>query len=33
MATIAVYLASPASAYMHGQEIVIDGGITAVNPS
>ncbi|KAL4073259.1 hypothetical protein V8B97DRAFT_2023052 [Scleroderma yunnanense] len=33
MAGTAVYLASPAAGYMNGQEIVIDGGYIAVNPS
>ncbi|KAH7882023.1 hypothetical protein F5I97DRAFT_1911223 [Phlebopus sp. FC_14] len=33
MAGTVVYLASPASGYMHGQELVIDGGYLAVNPS
>ncbi len=32
MAGTAVYLASPAGGYMHGQELVIDGGYLAVNP-
>ncbi|KAH0831903.1 hypothetical protein J3R83DRAFT_12785 [Lanmaoa asiatica] len=33
MAGTAVYLASPAAGYMNGQELVIDGGYLAVNPS
>ncbi|KAG6897557.1 hypothetical protein C0992_000340 [Termitomyces sp. T32_za158] len=33
MAGTAVYLASRAGGYMNGQEIVIDGGYLAVNPS
>ncbi|KAJ8593827.1 short-chain dehydrogenase [Rhizopogon salebrosus TDB-379] len=33
MAGTAVYLASPAAAYMNGQELIIDGGYLAVNPS
>jgi len=33
MAGTAVYLASPAAGYMNGQELVIDGGYMAVNPS
>ena len=33
MAGTVVYLASRAGGYAHGQEIVIDGGYTAVNPS
>lgn len=33
MAGTAVYLASPAGCYTNGQEIVIDGGYLAVNPS
>ena len=32
MAGTVVYLASRAGGYTHGQEIVIDGGYTAVNP-
>ena len=33
MAGTVVYLASRAGGYAHGQEIVIDGGFTAANPS
>jgi NAD(P)-dependent dehydrogenase (short-subunit alcohol dehydrogenase family) len=33
MAGTVIYLASRAGGYAHGQEIVIDGGYTAVNPS
>lgn len=33
MAGTIVYLASRAGGYAHGQEIVIDGGYTDVNPS
>ena len=33
MAGTVVYLASRAGGYALGQEIVIDGGYTAVNPS
>lgn len=33
MAGTAVYLASRAGCYTNGQEIVIDGGYLAVNPS
>ena len=33
LAGTVVYLASRAGGYVHGQEIVIDGGYTAVNPS
>ena len=33
MAGTVVYLASPAAGYMNGQELVIDGGYLAVNPS
>ena len=33
MGGTAVYLASRAGGYMNGQEIVIDGGYVAVNPS
>ncbi|EJD07537.1 NAD-binding protein [Fomitiporia mediterranea MF3/22] len=32
IASLAVYLASPASSYLHGQEINIDGGLLIVNP-
>ncbi|KAI5123546.1 hypothetical protein M0805_006705 [Coniferiporia weirii] len=32
MAALAVYLASPASSYTHGQEIMIDGRLEGVNP-
>jgi hypothetical protein len=32
LAGTVVYLASHAGGYAHGQEIVIDGGYTAVNP-
>lgn len=32
LAGTVVYLASRAGGYVHGQEIVIDGGYTAVNP-
>ncbi|KAH8116414.1 NAD-binding protein [Phellopilus nigrolimitatus] len=32
MAALAVYLASPASEYTRGQEIIIDGGLEMVNP-
>jgi len=32
LGAIAVYLASPASSYTNGQEIVFDGGWSAVNP-
>lgn len=28
-----IYLSSPAGCYTNGQEIVVDGGYTAVNPS
>jgi len=28
-----IYLASPAGCYTSGQEIVVDGGYIAVNPS
>lgn len=33
MAATALYLASPAGAYMNGQTMVIDGGYIATNPS
>jgi NAD(P)-dependent dehydrogenase (short-subunit alcohol dehydrogenase family) len=33
MGGTAVYLASRAGGYVNGQEIVIDGGYVAVNPS
>jgi len=33
MAGTVVYLASRAGGYVNGQEIVIDGGYLAVNPS
>jgi NAD(P)-dependent dehydrogenase (short-subunit alcohol dehydrogenase family) len=33
MAGTVVYLASRAGSYVNGQEIVIDGGYTAVNPA
>ena len=33
MAGTAVYLASAAGGYTNGQEIIIDGGYLAVNPS
>lgn len=33
MAATAVYLASRAGGYVYGQELIIDGGYTAVNPS
>ncbi|KAI5121449.1 hypothetical protein M0805_009557 [Coniferiporia weirii] len=32
MAALAVYLASSASSYTHGQEILVDGGLMGVNP-
>ncbi len=32
ISSLAVYLASPASGYMTGQEIAIDGGMSIVNP-
>ena len=33
MAGTVVYLASPAGGYTNGQEIVVDGGFLAVNPT
>jgi hypothetical protein len=33
MAGTAVYLSSRAGGYLNGQEIIIDGGYVAVNPS
>lgn len=33
MAGTAVYLSSRSGAYTNGQEIIIDGGAVAVNPS
>ncbi|TFK52243.1 short-chain dehydrogenase [Heliocybe sulcata] len=33
MAGTAIYLASPAGCYTNGQEIIVDGGYLAVNPS
>jgi len=33
MAATALYLASPAGAYMNGQTMVIDGSYLATNPS
>lgn len=33
MAGTAVYLASAAGGYANGQEIIIDGGYLALNPS
>ena len=33
IAGFVIYLASRAGGYVHGQEIVIDSGYTAVNPS
>ncbi|KAI0286149.1 short-chain dehydrogenase [Russula brevipes] len=33
MAGTVIYLSSPAGCYTNGQEIVVDGGYTAVNPS
>ena len=32
MAAAAVYLASPASSYTNGHELLVDGGVTLVNP-
>jgi NAD(P)-dependent dehydrogenase (short-subunit alcohol dehydrogenase family) len=33
MAGTVIFLASPAGCYTNGQEIVVDGGAVAVNPS
>lgn len=33
MAGTVIYLVSPAGGYTNGQEIIIDGGYLAVNPS
>ena len=33
MAATALYLASRAGCYVNGQELVVDGGYLAVNPS
>lgn len=32
MAALAVYMASPASNFMVGHEVVLDGGLSLVNP-
>ncbi len=32
MAALAVYMASPASNFMIGHEVILDGGISLVNP-
>ena len=32
MAALALYLATPSSSYTNGQEIIIDGGFSRVNP-